>query len=140
MSASFVADIKVRFADVDHAGIVYYPQFFHYFHVAFEELFEREHGVPYPDVLDVEHVGFPSVRTEADYRGPARYGDVLRIHVTCARLGTKSMTLRYRARRAADDTLCAEGLVTCACVDMRTFESQPIPDRYRELFGRFAEE
>ena len=31
----------VRFADVDHAGIVYYPRFFHYFHMAFEELFRR---------------------------------------------------------------------------------------------------
>ena len=30
--------IAYVFDDVDHAGIVYYPRFFHYFHLAFEEL------------------------------------------------------------------------------------------------------
>ena len=30
---------KVRFSDVDNAGIVYYPRFFHYCHVAREEFF-----------------------------------------------------------------------------------------------------
>ncbi len=135
----FVVEIKVRFADVDHAQIVYYPRFFHYFHIAFEEFFEREMGVSYPDVLDVEHVGFPAVRTEADYRAPVRFGDVLRIRVTCARLGRRSVTLRYRAERVRDGALAAEALVTTACVDMRTFTSQDIPDRYRGLFSRFAE-
>ena len=35
---AFVYATPVRFADVDHAGIVYYPRFFHLFHLAFEEL------------------------------------------------------------------------------------------------------
>ena len=29
---SFRTSIKVRFGDVDHAGIVYYPRFYIYFH------------------------------------------------------------------------------------------------------------
>lgn len=136
---SFTAEIKVRFADVDHARIVYYPRFFHYFHVAFEELFERGFGRSYPEVLDQEHVGFPAVHTEADYRAPARFGDVLRIEVTCVRVGTRSVTLRYRARRAADGVECAEGRVTTACVDMTTFRSMDVPERYRVLFERFLE-
>ena len=40
----FVFALPVRFADVDHAGIVYYPRFFHYFHVAFEELWRARIG------------------------------------------------------------------------------------------------
>lgn len=135
----FVAEIKVRFADVDHARIVYYPRFFHYFHVAFEELFERGFGRSYPEVLDQENVGFPAVHTEADYRAPARFGDVLRIRVTCVRIGARSVTLRYRASRAADGVECAEGRVTTACVDMRRFESMDLPERYRALFARFLE-
>jgi 4-hydroxybenzoyl-CoA thioesterase len=135
----FTADVKVRFGDIDHAGIVYYPRFFHYLHVAFEELFDREFGRSYPEVLDDEHVGFPVVRTEADYRAPARYGDVLRIEVTCARIGGRSVTLRYRARRAADGVVCMEAQVTTACVDLRSFGSQDVPPRYRDLFARFLE-
>lgn len=136
---SFTAEIKVRFADVDHAGIVYYPRFFHYFHVAMEELYEREFGKTYPEVLDGDRVGFPAVHSEADYRAPVRYGDTLRIRVTCAKLGRRSVTLRYRASRAADGTECAEGRVTTACVDMRTFTPMEVPGAYREFLSRFLE-
>ena len=136
---TFTAEIKVRFADVDHAQIVYYPRFFHYFHVAFEELFEQRFGRTYPQVLDDEHVGFPAVHSEADYRAAARYGDVLRIGTTCMRLGTRSVTLRYRAVRAADGVECAEGRVTCACVDLRDFTPMDVPERYRAFFTRFLE-
>lgn len=134
-----VCEIKVRFADVDHAQIVYYPRFFHYFHVAFEELFERGFGKTYPQVLDEERVGFPAVHSEADYRAPARFGDVLAIHVTVVRIGARSVTLRYRALRASDGVLCAEGKVTTACVDMRTFAAQDVPPSYRAFFTRFLE-
>jgi 4-hydroxybenzoyl-CoA thioesterase len=139
VTAEFTAEVKVRFGDVDHALIVYYPRFFHYFHVAFEEMFEREMSMPYADVIDGDHVGFPAVKTECEYRSPVRFGDVLRIRVTCARLGSRSVTLRYRAERAKDGILCAEARVTTACVDMRTFTSQEIPAKYRDLFSRFAE-
>jgi 4-hydroxybenzoyl-CoA thioesterase len=139
VSAEFVVEVKVRFGDVDHAQIVYYPRFFHYFHIAFEEMFEQVIGMKYPEVIDGEHVGFPAVKTEAEYRSPVRFGDVLRIRVTCARLGSRSVTLRYRAERAKGGILCAEAQVTTACVDMRTFTSQTIPEKYRALFARFAE-
>ena len=138
MNGEFVHEQKVRFDDVDHAGIVYYPRFFHYFHVAFEELFEVI-GVKFHDMLDGEHVGFPAVKLEGEYRSPVRFGDVLRIRVTCVRLGGRSVTLRYRAERVKDGVLCMDARVTAACVDMRTFTSQEIPAKYRELYERFAE-
>jgi 4-hydroxybenzoyl-CoA thioesterase len=139
MRAEHVTELQVRFADVDYARVVYYPRFFHYFHVAFEELFERAHGAHYVKVVEKEHVGFPAVRTECDYRAPARYGDILRIRVTCIRVGGRSVTLRYRAERKADGVLCAEARVTTACVDLRTFKSQALPAEYGDLFRRYLE-
>ena len=135
----FTVEVKVRFGDVDHALIVYYPRFYHYFHIAFEEMFEQELSMRYADVIDGDRVGFPAVKTECEYRSPVRFGDVLRIRVTCSRLGSRSVTLRYRAERIKDGALCAEAHVTTACVDMRTFVSQAIPEKYRELFARFSE-
>jgi len=136
----FTTEIKVRFADVDHARIVYYPRFFHYFHVAYEDFYDREYGKSYPEVIDGENVGYPAVHTEADYRAPARFGDVLRVRVTCIRIGARSVTLRYRAARVADGVECAEGRVTTACVDMRQFVSQDVPAAHRVFFERFLEE
>ena len=135
--AVFTCSVKVRFADVDHARIVYYPRYFHYFHIAFEELFEREFGKTYPQVLDEEHVGFPAVHLEADYRAPAKFGDVLDVHVTCVRVGTRSVVLGYRAVRSADGVECVRAEVTTACVDMRRFASMDVPPRYRDFFSRF---
>jgi 4-hydroxybenzoyl-CoA thioesterase len=133
----FACELKVRFAVVDHARIVYYPRFFHYFHIAFEELFEREFGKTYPQVLDEDHVGFPSVHVEADYIAPARFGDVLRIQVSCVRIGKRSVVLGYRAARASDGVDVCKAQVTTACVDMRTFRSMDVPPRYRDFFTRF---
>jgi len=139
VNGEYVAEVKVRFADVDHARVVYYPRYFHYFHVAFEEMFEHGFGKAYAQVVEREHVGFPAVRTECDYRAPARFGDVLRIRVTCPKIGSRSLTLHYRAERAKDGVLCADARVTTACVDLRTFTSQMVPEEYRALFARYSE-
>jgi 4-hydroxybenzoyl-CoA thioesterase len=35
---AYVAQLKIRFGGIDRAGIVYYPKFMHYFHIALEGL------------------------------------------------------------------------------------------------------
>ena len=61
---SYTAKVKVRFGDIDHAGIAYYPNLYHYLHIAWEEFFEEFAGIPYPSVLDAERIGFPTVKVE----------------------------------------------------------------------------
>ena len=39
---AFRSQLKIRFGDIDRAGIVHYPRFMHYFHVALEEFFAGE--------------------------------------------------------------------------------------------------
>ena len=43
----FSTRITVRFGDADPAGLVYYPTFFHYFHIAMEEFFAARCGISY---------------------------------------------------------------------------------------------
>src|SRR6187401_2788223 len=100
--AAFRHDLPVRFADVDHAGILYYPRFFHFFHVAFEELWRARIGArSYAELIDRERVGFPAVRAECDFKAPLRFGDTAETIVTVPQLGTKSITFRYRVFRVA---------------------------------------
>ena len=130
---AFTHALPVRFADVDHAGIVYYPRFFHYFHVAFEELWRARIGPhAYRDLIDVDRVGFPAVRAECEFSAPLRFGDTAEIEITVTRLGTKSITFRYRVFRAAsssapDSLACADGTVVCAVVDLARFVAMPVP-------------
>jgi 4-hydroxybenzoyl-CoA thioesterase len=140
---AFVHRMAVRFADVDHAGIVYYPRFFHFFHVAFEELF-RARGGPgaYRELLEERRLGFPSVRAGCDYRAPLRFGDDVAIALSVARIGTTSVTFRYRATRSRTgepDVLAAEGEVVVAVTDLAAFRAVPVPADLRRLFLELLE-
>lgn len=134
----------VRFADVDHAGIVYYPRFFHLFHVAFEELWRARIGpAAYSELIDRQRIGFPAVRAECDFKAPLKFGDTADIEVTVPRLGAKSITFRYRIFRAsevlADRVLCAEGQVVCAVVDLARFVAVAVPGNVVEMLRDLVE-
>jgi 4-hydroxybenzoyl-CoA thioesterase len=93
----FVHTTPVRFSDVDHAGLVYYPRFFHFFHLAFEELWRARLGPrAYVELIDRDRIGFPAVRAECDFRGPLRFGDDAEIEISIEKLGGKSIGFRYR--------------------------------------------
>jgi 4-hydroxybenzoyl-CoA thioesterase len=138
---SFVFSTPVRFADVDHAGIVYYPRFFHYFHLAFEELWRTRIGPrAYVELIDRDRIGFPAVKAACEFTAPLRFGDTAEIALSVTRLGTKSITFRYRVRRAEDATQVADGTVVCAVVDLARFVAVPAPDRVREMLADLLEE
>lgn len=135
----YSATVKVRFGDIDRAGVVYYPRFFHYFHVAFEEFFADRVGVPYHVLIDEKRIGFPAVRVECDYASPLRFGDVLDVGISVVRIGGASVTFRYRVRNRTRRRAVADARVTVVCVDMDTFRPKRIPARYRRVFERFQE-
>ena len=142
--STFTYATPVRFADVDHAGIVYYPRYFHLFHVAFEELWRARLGPrAYVELLDRDRVGFPAVRAECEFKAPLAFGDTAEIELGVARLGGKSITFRYRVFRAADGerarTLSAEGLVVTAVVDLAKFVAVAVPARVTALLADLVE-
>lgn len=135
--ASFRYPFTVRFADVDHAGIVYYPTFYHYFHVAFEELFRQRMGAQaYLALLDEQRIGFPAVRSECEYKSPLRFADSAEVEITLAKMGTRSVTLAYRVDRidGKERVVSARGEVTCAVTDLEAFRAVEIPPALRALF------
>jgi 4-hydroxybenzoyl-CoA thioesterase len=134
---AFRTNIEVRFGDVDHAGIVYYPQFFIYFHQAFEDFFD-DNGLRYPDMLNKRRIGFPTVHIEADYKLPLRYGDALDVELTVPAIGDKSAVFRYVGYRHGDGRHSCQAEITCACVNMDSFKAITIPDDLRELFRKFS--
>lgn len=132
---SFKTLIPIRFSDEDHARIVYFPRFFHFFHMAFEDFFAAQ-GVPYREVLDGDKLGWPAVHAEADFEKPVRFGDVIEVEMQVTKIGTSSVSFVYRASRLADSTPVASGRITVVCVDMDTLEKRNVPDKYRALFSR----
>jgi 4-hydroxybenzoyl-CoA thioesterase len=124
-------ELKVRFADIDHAGIVYYPRFVHYFHVAMEEFFSEALGVDYSRVLDDQRFGLPTVRLETDFRRPLRYGDRIVIEVAVEKIGVTSIGWRYTVFKRGEGDPVALGRIVTAGLDLDHFVKREVPEWLR---------
>jgi 4-hydroxybenzoyl-CoA thioesterase len=128
---------RVRFGHSDPAGIVYYPRFFEWFHDHFESLFEIVLGEPYAQVLNRRRVGFPAVQIQCDFRKPARFGDLVDVHVFLSRLTERSATFEYRVMKEGE--LLATASVKVAAMDMDRHTGTQIPEDIRSAFLPYVE-
>ncbi len=136
--SAFTTTVQVRFGHVDPAGIVYFPRIYDYLHEVFEEVWERHVDERYYKILSVDRVGFPLVHSEVDFLSPLRFGDRARVRVTCFRLGTSSIGLRYRFD--VEGRECVDARMITACVDLAAQKSLPLPARYRAAFEKIRED
>ncbi len=137
-AGSFQTMLKVKFGDVDPAGIVYFPRIYEYLHDVFEEVWEDHVGQRYYHLLLEQKIGFPLVHSDVDFSSPLRFGDRATVKVTCFQLGTSSLGLRYRI--LMDDRLCVEARQTTVCVHVDTMETFPMPESFRASFQKILEE
>jgi 4-hydroxybenzoyl-CoA thioesterase len=127
--------MTVRFGEVDAAGIVYYPNFFDYYHRTFEEFFGTCAGIAYDRVLREERVGFPAVHVESEFERPLHHGDVIDVEMEIQRIGQSSFTSGYRIRRGGE--LCASASIVTAVVNLDTMKSMPLPEKYRAALQEY---
>lgn len=138
MRAMFVTPYAVRFADVDNAGIFYYPRFFNAFHVAFEEWWERGVGRAYHLITGTDKIGFPAVHIECDFRKPVTFGDPMEIRVGVKRIGNTSVVFLYEiAHRGTGEVHCSAE-ITKAIVDMARWKPIPPPPAIRKALESIA--
>lgn len=133
----FHIDERVRWSDVDAAGVVYFGAFVRFFEIAEEELF-RSAGVPYGEVFDRFNCWLPRVKYICEFRSPARLGEMLRVSAGVARLGTKSITLGFTIEKRTDIRV-ADCQIVLACVDRATWSAKPIPAEMRAALKPFTD-
>jgi len=128
--------VRVYWEDTDAGGIVYYANYLKFMERARTEWL-RARGVEQVDLKDRENVMFVVVRAEADFRMPARYGDLLQ--VTCEVSGSTraSLTFRQDVVRTVDDAeeLLVTGSVRIACLDALKFRPRPLPEMVLQEIG-----
>lgn len=91
-------------------------------------------GVTYPDALQQEKVGYPTVRSDSEFARPVAYGEVLTMHVGVERLGRSSVVFLYEGYRSSDDELAFRVRNVQVAVDMDAWKSTPIPAHHRAAF------
>ncbi len=107
----YKTEIRVRYAETDAAGIVYYANFLVYFEVGRIEMF-RELDLPYD-------LRLPIVETHCEFKKPAFFGDMLEIHTSVPEIMEKGFKIENKIYRKEDDelVLVAEGYTTMLTAD-----------------------
>jgi acyl-CoA thioester hydrolase len=119
---------KIEFSDTDMAGIVHFSRFFIFMETA-EHEFLHSLGTSVSTEWEGNKLGWPRLAATCEYFHPAKFEDILDIHLSIARKGTKSITYKFSITKG--DVRIAQGQVTticCICNPGEPIRSIPIPD------------
>ena len=139
MTEPYVHVHRVRFDEVDAAGIVYFARFFTWCHDAMEAMLGTVDG-GYVGLVTERRLGFPAVHVEADYAAPLRFGDAVSVAATVERLGKSSIALRFELTSASDGDHVATLRHVVALTDLDAMRARPLPDDVRSVLEQFLEE
>ncbi|MDW7996387.1 MAG: thioesterase family protein [Bacteroidota bacterium] len=89
--------LRVRYADTDQMGIVYYAMHLVYFEVGRTELL-RACGIPYAD-LEAQGYLLPVLEAQVRYLAPIHYDDVLEIRTRYTPRYSPTLRLEYEIWR-----------------------------------------
>ena len=121
--------LRVRWAECDAQGIVFNVNYFLYFDVAMTEWL-RAIGLEAAKTVD-----FFTVHAEADYKGSAKFDEMIDIGVRCAKLGRTSMTIETAIFRGEE--LLTTGKLVYVHADAKTQGKSPLPDSFVEMILAF---
>jgi acyl-CoA thioester hydrolase len=125
-------EVRVRYAETDQMGIVYYANYLVWFEIGRVELL-RSLGLAYSQ-LEIEHECIlPVVEATCRYKSPARYDDQILIETRPSLLRRSVIKFAYRILRKGADgvepTLLAEGeTVHVVCDDK--LNKKPLPPEH----------
>lgn len=112
--------IRVRYAETDRMGFVYYGNYATYLEVARVETL-RKLGVSYKDLED-KGILLPVVNYNIDYKSPAHYDDHLEIQTVITELPSVKIKFDYKIYR--ETTLISEAETTLVFLD--TEKQRPV--------------
>ena len=120
---------RVRYAETDQMGMVYYANYLVWMEIGRTD-FCRECGFSYRDLEREEQAFLTVVEANCRYLAPARYDDEILVETELARLRSRIVEFAYRIRSGAK--LLAEGR-TVHVVIRADGRPRSKPDRYLEL-------
>ena len=124
--------VRVRYAETDQMGVVYYANYLVWFEVGRTELL-RTLGWSYREMEDAG-VGLPVIEASCAYHRPARYDDELEIRTRGTLLSAVRMQFDYDIVRPPGDELIVRGRTLHAAVNAQGRPAR-LPARVRELFA-----
>ncbi|MET1084450.1 MAG: thioesterase family protein [Burkholderiales bacterium] len=136
MSKVFSVEYPILFSHCDPAGIVYFPRFFDLLHRAMEDWFTFGLEERFADFIMKKRLGIPTVGTRVDFIAPARFGDLLKIELRVAKLGSSSIDLAIDS--FVNGRPCFRARHTVCVFSQDTFKAIPIPEDLRPRIAQYV--
>ena len=124
--------VRVRYAETDRMGVVYYANYLVWFEVGRTEWL-RTTGWSYRE-MEHDGISLPVIEVQCEYVQPARYDDEIEIRTRAAILTPVRIRFDYEVVRTAGDTVTAVGHTVHAALDPGGRPCR-LPVRVRELFA-----
>ena len=124
--------LRVRYAETDQMGVVYYANYLIYFEIGRVE-YMRERGVAYKE-MEIQDDSFIVVaESHCRHLRPARYDDLLRIRTRVAESRRRTIRFAYEIVNSATGELLATGLTMHVVCDSKG-RPKALPEKYRKYF------
>ena len=140
----FSIEERVRWGDVDAAGIIFYGSYIRFFEIAETELF-RAVGLPYGKVFEELNIWLPRVHLECDFHRAAQMDDLLEVSVYVARIGKSSLRLNFEVRKRneageIEEKLMATAHFVLVSTDRANLKPLPVPEQLRRALEPYLSE
>jgi acyl-CoA thioester hydrolase len=126
--------LRVRYAETDQMGMVYYANYLIWMEVGRSDLC-RQRGFSYRDLEREEQAFLAVAEATCRYLAPARYDEEILVETELSRVKSRVVEFTYRIRRG--DTLLAEGR-TVHVVIGPDGRPRAMPQRYLNLLQEAA--
>lgn len=126
--------IRVRYAETDQMGYVYYGNYAQYYEVGRVEAL-RELGFSYRD-MEEKGIMLPVLELNINYKKPAFYDDEITIVTTIKEIPSVRITFDYECYNSAKELLNT-GKVTLVFIDKKTNKPCQPPKWFSEAIAKF---
>lgn len=130
----FENKVRVRYADTDQMGYMYYGNYATFYEVARTDML-RSTGISYKE-LEKMGVMMPVVNLECNYKKPAFYDELIRIETVIREKPSVKIKFEYSLYNEKDE-LINTGSTILVFVDMKTGRPCPPPVLFMDKIQQY---
>jgi acyl-CoA thioester hydrolase len=125
--------LRVRYAETDRMGVVYYSNYLVWMEVGRVALCEAL-GFNYRDMENNDGVMLAVAEAQCRYRSPARFDDEVIVKTWVEEANPRIVTFGYEMRLAGEDRVLATGQTRHVLVNAQMQRTR-LPEKYYPMFG-----
>jgi acyl-CoA thioester hydrolase len=133
MSPVTESRLRVRYAETDNMGVVYYANYLIWMEVGRVDLC-KACGFNYRDMENDDGIFLAVAESYCRYRAPAHFDDEVIVKTWIDKANTRMVTFAYEIRLAEGERRLATGSTRHVFVS-RAMRPTHLPEKYHALFG-----